>query len=328
MIAKGIVIWTFNSNMTITQIEYIVAVEQNGSFVTAAEKCFVTQPTLSMQIQKLEEELGVKIFDRNHHPILPTEMGRKIIEQARKVLYERDVIDELIAENKKELSGKLHVAVIPTIAPSILPDALKSFVKKYPQVEIIISELNTEQIIEHLKEGELDFGILSTPLHEKSLKESILYYEPYVLYAREGHALLKKKEIAPDDLDVNELWTLGDEHCMRFQVINLCGKKKFFQAENAFQYSSGSLWSLIRMVDTIGGITILPELSVQGFPESVQKRIRPFKAPLPVREISLVTNKYFTKNKLAISFSESILSSIPQAMRAKNRKRQVLSIHT
>lgn len=312
--------------MTITQIEYIVAVEQNGSFVTAAEKCFVTQPTLSMQIQKLEEELGVKIFDRNHHPILPTEMGRKIIEQARKVLYERDVIDELIAENKKELSGKLHVAVIPTIAPSILPDALKSFVKKYPQVEIIISELNTEQIIEHLKEGELDFGILSTPLHEKSLKESILYYEPYVLYAREGHALLKKKEIAPDDLDVNELWTLGDEHCMRFQVINLCGKQKFVGAKNPFNYNSGSLMSLMRMVDINGGYTILPELSLTDFSEDVLERVRYFKDPVPVREISMVTNKYFTKNKLSIAFNESLLSSVPESMRVKNKKRTILPI--
>lgn len=312
--------------MTITQIEYIVAVERNGSFVTAAEKCFVTQPTLSMQIQKLEEELGVKIFDRNHHPIIPTDMGKLIIEQAKKVIYERDKIDELISSTKKELIGQLHVGVIPTVAPSIVPRTLKSFVKKYPSVEITITEMNTDQIIHHLKEGEIDFGILSSPLHEKSLKETPLYHEPYVLYASEGHKILKNKTIDPKDVDVNELWSLGDEHCMRFQVINLCGKQKFYGAENAFNYHSGSLLSLMRMVDVNGGLTILPELALADFPEEIMEQVRPFKDPIPVREISLVTNKYFTKNKLAISFTESLLSQLPDKMRAKGKKNKVLAI--
>jgi len=207
--------------MTLTQIEYIVAVERNGSFVTAAEKCFVTQPTLSMQIQKLEEELGIKIFDRNHHPIVATDMGKKILEQAKNVIFERDKIDELIMMQKDELIGSLNIAIIPTVAPSIVPIALKSFVKKYPKLDITITEMTTSQIIAKLKEGELDFGILSTPLYEKSLKENILYHEPYVLYASIGHKLLNKKIISPEDLDPNEIWSLGDEHCMRFQIINL-----------------------------------------------------------------------------------------------------------
>ncbi|MBK7763439.1 MAG: hydrogen peroxide-inducible genes activator [Bacteroidetes bacterium] len=312
--------------MTITQIEYVVAVERNGSFVTAAEKCFVTQPTLSMQIQKLEEELGVKIFDRNHHPIIPTDMGKLIIDQAKKVIFERDKIDELISSSKKELIGKLNIGIIPTVASSIVPRALKSFVKKYTSVDISITEMNTDQITHKLKEGEIDFGILSTPLHEKSLKESPLYLEPYVVYASKGHKLLKNKIIDPKDIDVNELWSLGDEHCMRFQVINLCGKQKFYGAENAFNYQSGSLLSLIRMVDVNGGLTILPELSIADFPKDMLEQVRYFKEPTPVREISLVTNKYFTKNKLAISFTESVLSQIPEEMKAKNKKRKVLPI--
>lgn len=312
--------------MTITQIEYIVAVERNGSFVTAAEKCFVTQPTLSMQIQKLEEELGVKIFDRNHHPIIPTDMGKLIIDQAKKVIFERDKIDELISSSKKELIGKLNIGIIPTVASSIVPHTLKSFVKKYTSVEISITEMNTDQITHKLKEGEIDFGILSTPLHEKSLKESPIYHEPYVVYATKGHKLLKNKIIDPKDIDVNELWSLGDEHCMRFQVINLCGKQKFYGAENTFNYQSGSLLSLIRMVDVNGGLTILPELSIANFPKEMLDQVRYFKEPTPVREISLVTNKYFTKNKLAISFTESVLSQIPEEMKAKNKKRKVLPI--
>lgn len=312
--------------MTITQIEYIVAVERHGSFVTAAEKCFVTQPTLSMQIQKLEEELGIKIFDRNHHPILATDMGKKILEQAKKVIFERDKIEELITAQKDDLIGSLNIGVIPTVAPCILPRTLKSFVQKYKNLDITITEMTTNNIIEKLKEGEIDFGILSTPLYEKSLKETILYYEPYVVYAAKGHSLLSKNEIAPEDLNVNEIWSLGDEHCMRFQVINLCGKQKFVGAENPFNYNSGSLLSLMRMVDINGGFTILPELSLQDFSEDVLAQIRHFKAPLPVREISMVTNKYFTKNKLAIAFTESILSSIPESMRSKNKKRTVLKV--
>ncbi len=311
--------------MTLTQIEYIVAVERHGSFVTAAEKCFVTQPTLSMQIQKLEEELGIKIFDRNHHPILATDMGKKILEQARKVLYERNVIDELILSQKDELIGSLNIAMIPTIAPSVLPATLKSLVKKYPKLDITISEMNTANIIQRLKEGELDFGILSTPLFEKSLKETILYYEPYVIYAAPNHKLLTKKNITPEDLDVNEIWSLGDEHCMRFQVINLCGKQKFVGAQNPFTYNSGSILSLINMVDINGGYTILPELALNAFPEEILERVRYFNDPVPVREISLVTNKYFTKNKLSIAFMDSLLSTVPEPMKAKNKKRKILT---
>lgn len=311
--------------MTLTQIEYIAAVERYGSFVIAAEKCFVTQPTLSMQIQKLEEELGVKIFERNHHPILATEMGKKILEQAKKVLFERDKIEELLLMQKTELMGSLNVGIIPTVAPSILPATLKSLVKKYPKLDITVTEMNTQQIIHSLKDGDLDFGVLSTPLYEKSLKENILYYEPYVLYLSKNHKLLSKKEIAPEDLDVNQIWSLGDEHCMRFQVINLCGKQKFVNSNNPFTYNSGSLMSLIHMVDTNGGYTILPALALNIFPDTINERIRPFKKPVPVREVSLVTNKYFTKNKLSIAFTDSLMSNIPEDMKAKNKNKKVLS---
>ena len=312
--------------MTLTQIEYIVAVEQNGSFVTAAEKCFVTQPTLSMQIQKLEEELGIKIFDRNHHPIIPTDMGKKIIDQAQKVLFERNKIEELISSQKDQLIGSLNIGIIPTVAPTVVPRTLKSFVSKYPQLDITITEMTTEQIVLRLKEGNLDFGILSTPLYEKSLKETVLYHEPYVVYAHKDHKLLTKKVISPEDLNVDEIWSLGDEHCMRFQIINLCGKQKFVGANNPFNYNSGSLMSLMRMVDINGGYTIIPELCLADFGEDVLERVRYFKDPVPVREISMVTNKYFTKNKLSIAFNESLLSAVPESMRMKNKKRTILPI--
>jgi LysR family transcriptional regulator, hydrogen peroxide-inducible genes activator len=311
--------------MTLTQIEYIVAVERNGSFVTAAEKCFVTQPTLSMQIQKLEEELGIKIFDRNHHPIMATDMGKQILDQAKRVLFERDKIDELISVQKDELIGTLNIGIIPTLAPSIAPRTLKSFVQKYKNLDINLTEMTTANIISKLKDGELDFGILSTPLYEKSLKESILFYEPYVMYAAKEHKILTKKLITADDLKAEEMWSLGDEHCMRFQVINLCGKQKFVGSQNSFTYNSGSLASLMSMVEINGGYTILPELCLQDFLPSQMEQVRYFKDPIPVREVSMVTNKYFTKNKMAIAFTQSILSSVPEEMRSKNKKRQVLA---
>jgi LysR family hydrogen peroxide-inducible transcriptional activator len=158
------------------------------------------------------------------------------------------------------------------------------------------------------------------------LKESVLYHEPYVVYAAKDHKLLSKKILSPEDLDANEIWSLGDEHCMRFQVINLCGKQKFYGAQNPFTYNSGSIMSLLRMVDINGGFTIIPELSMSGLHEDVLSQIRMFKDPAPVREISLVTNKYFTKNKLAIAFTESVLSGVPEEMKAKNKKRKILAI--
>ncbi|MEZ5047541.1 MAG: LysR substrate-binding domain-containing protein [Chitinophagaceae bacterium] len=313
--------------MTLTQIEYIVAVDTAGSFVTAAEKCFVTQPTLSMQIQKLEEELGIKIFDRNHHPIIATDMGKKIIDQAKKVIFEKGKIEELISDQKEKLIGSINIGIIPTIAPSIVPRTLKGFVKKYPELDITINEMTTAHIVNKIKEGELDFGIMSTPLYEKSLKETVLYHEPYVVYASQGHKLLQKKSISASDLTTHDIWSLSDEHCMRFQIINLCGKQKFLGSENNFNYNSGSLLSLIRMVDINGGYTILPEMSLIDFDDTIKERVRYFKDPIPVREVSIVANKYFTKNKIANAFTNSILEIVPANMRAKNKKRAVLAIN-
>lgn len=306
--------------MTLTQIEYIVAVEKNGSFVTAAESCFVTQPTLSMQIQKLEEELGLKIFDRNHHPIIPTELGKVIIEQAKIVLYERNKIEEILIQDRKEVEGILNIGVIPTVAPCILPRALKSFVSKNPKIDVTIIEMTTNQIIDKLKSDEIDFGIASTPLKERTLKETPLYNEPYVVFAHKDHPILSKKSISAEDLEPSEMWTLNDEHCMHFQTLNLCGKRKFNRAESLFEYRSGSLMALIRMVEINGGYTLLPELCLKDFPEDMMSAIRFFKQPIPVREISIVTNRYFTKNKLANSFKQSILDNIPKELLSSKKK--------
>jgi LysR family hydrogen peroxide-inducible transcriptional activator len=312
--------------MTLTQIEYIVAVEKHGSFVTAAEKCYVTQPTLSMQIQKLEEELGTKIFDRNHHPIIPTDLGKRIIDQSKLILFERNKVDEILFADKEELHGTLKIGIIPTVAPYILPKTLKQFVAKYPKLDISVTEMTTEAIKDKLREDAIDFGIASTPLNEKTLKEQVLYNEPYVMYFSTNHKMLAKKIITPEELDVTEIWTLSDEHCMKAQVINICGKKKFKDSTSSFEYNSGSIASLIKMVDINGGCTIIPEMCIAEFTETMLEQVRYFKAPLLVREISIVTNRYFTKNKIANAFTESLLQQVPADMRSKTKKRAVLAI--
>ncbi|MBP6455148.1 MAG: LysR family transcriptional regulator [Chitinophagaceae bacterium] len=312
--------------MTLTQIEYIVAVEKHGSFVTAAENCFVTQPTLSMQIQKLEEELGLKIFDRNHHPIIATKLGKKIIEQSKLVLFEKKKIDELLLDDRNELSGHLNIGVIPTVASSIIPNTLRSFAQKFPNLIISIQEMTTQRIVDKLKEDEIDFGIASTPLGEKSLKETKLYQEPFIVFAHEKNPLLKKKLINPKELDVNQMWSLSDEHCMKNQVMHLCGKQKVQGSKTPLNYLSGSVMSLINMVRINGGFTIIPILFEKDFSGFLKNNTIAFEEPVPCRQISMLTNKYFTKNKIANAFKASILEFIPKEMLAEDAKRKIMPI--
>jgi LysR family transcriptional regulator, hydrogen peroxide-inducible genes activator len=314
--------------MTITQMEYIAAVDKYGSFVTAAEKCNVTQPTLSMQIQKLEDELSVKIFDRNHHPIASTEMGAKIINQVRNVLFEVSKIHELIISKKEEFNGKLNLGILPTLAPYLLPKMLSSFLEKYPNVELQIFELTTDNIIKQLKEDKLDFGILATPLHDKELKESPIFYEQFVAYFGSDHKLLAKKSVAPSDLELKELWTLNDEHCMHFQAINLCdeGSSTKNKTKTQLQYQTGTIQSLVKMVETNGGCTIIPELAIEDMYEHQLENIRYFSNPEPVREVSLVTNRYFVKSKLATAFIQQIAAQLPENMLISNKKRKIVDI--
>src|SRR6201994_3434144 len=225
--------------MTITQLEYIVAVDTYRSFVLAAEKCFVTQPTLSMQVQKLEDTLGVKLFDRSKQPVTPTEIGSEIIAQARILLSE--------SEKQKELSGELKVGIIPTIAPYILPKILHGFIEKYPQVKLIVWEQTTEQIIQQIKLGTIDCGILSTPLHENNLKEIPVFYENFVAYASKNSKLFKKKSISPEDIDMEEIWVLNEGHCMREQVLNICQRRTSTKGFQHFEYNTASVEPLKRV---------------------------------------------------------------------------------
>jgi len=305
--------------MTLVQLEYIVAVDTYRSFVGAAEKCFVTQPTLSMQVQKLEELLNVRIFDRSRQPIVPTEIGAQIIQQARLVLQESNKIKELIASQQQEITGELRVGIIPTVAPYLLPKVIASMMEKYPGLNLLIWEYTTEDIIHHLKTGVLDCGILATPLADPAIDETPLYYEDFVTYISKNSKLYKKKSIDAEDLEEENIWLLNEGHCMRSQVLNICRSTK----QNRLQgltYNTGSVETLIRMVDMNNGATLLPELALEELSQKQLSKVRYFRSPEPVREISLVTHKNFIKIRMLNALKEEILEIIPKHMKQKKKK--------
>ncbi len=315
--------------MTIIQLEYAVALATYKSFVAAAEKSFVTQPTLSLQIQKLEEELGVKIFDRSRHPIEITAMGKVIIEQIKKTLEEFERIQELIQQQQNVIAGTFRLAVIPTIAPNILPALLESYSKANPGVKLDVSELETHRIISALRNNEIDAGLLSTPLEHKDIKEYPLFYEPFVAYFKEGDPLLSKRMIDAGDVELDKIWLLNEGHCMRNQILDLCSDQvQRLQAKRPYRYESSNVETLRRMVDRNGGVTVLPELSASDFDEDRLELVRYFNDPEPVREISLVTNDHFVHFTILQSIMDEILKLVPEKMRVQKKNRKVLRIQS
>jgi LysR family hydrogen peroxide-inducible transcriptional activator len=312
--------------MTLVQLEYIVALDTYRSFGIAAEKCFVTQPTMSMQVQKLEEELGIKLFDRTKQPISPTDIGIEVIEQARTILKESYKLKELINDQKKVISGELRIGIIPTMAPYLMPQIISAFMKKYPDVQLVVWEYMTDQIVSELKNGLLDCGILSTPLEDKSLQENPLFYESFVAYLSKSSPLTSKKTLQASDINLDDLWLLNEGHCMRNQILNICNRKKSTEVR-AFEYNTDSVETLKRMVEMNKGITLLPELSISDFSVKQLDRIRYFKSPQPTREISIVTHRNFLKRRLIMALEKEILDAIPKRMRNKNKK-EVLEIYS
>ena len=304
--------------MTLQQLEYIMAVDTYRHFVTAAEKCFVTQPTLSMMIQKLEEELEVKIFDRSKQPVVPTEIGKIIIEHARLIAKETLTLRQIVEEQKETIKGELHLGIIPTLAPYLTPLFIKYFSDTNPQIRLYISELTTETMMKKLKEDTLDVGIMATPLEDKDLFEDPLFFEEFVVYAAQNEAILHKNYLMADDIDVNRLILLEEGHCMRAQIINLCELKKATSMINNVHYEAGSIETLKKLIETYSGITILPELAIKNFNEMQMKFVRYFKSPAPVREISLVTHRTFVKKRLIEALKKSIMNNLPASLKEKN----------
>lgn len=299
--------------MTLQQFEYIIAIDTHRHFAKAADACHVTQPTLSMMIQKLENELEVKIFDRSKQPVIPTEMGTLIIEQARVVLKEAAKIQELVNQQKGLLEGELRLGVIPTIAPYLIPLFIKSFLRTYPAVKIHISEYTTETLIDKLKKGQLDAGILATPLNIPTIRETPLFYEAFLAYSFYDY---HKEYILPEDINPSELLLLEEGHCFRSQIMNLCELRK--QASFQLEYEAGSIETLKRLVEQENGITIIPELATLDMPPAKRQFLKRFTPPAPVREISLVTHRDFMKKRLIDALQDEILKAVPEEIKQKN----------
>lgn len=291
--------------MTITQLKYVLAVAEHKNFTLAAEKCFVTQPTLSMQIQKIEEELNIQIFDRTKKPIQLTDIGLKIVTQAKNIVNEADRIQDIVEQQKGFIGGEFRLGIIPTIMPTLLPMFLNNFIKKYPKVKLIIEELNTDEIIAKLNNGHLDAAIAATPLMEEKIKEIVLYFEPFVAYIPESHHHFQKKEIEVSDLNLDDILLLQDGHCFRDGILNLC--KNYTRSEfNRFQIESGSFETLIKLADEGLGTTLLPYLHTLDLKDKDKLKLRHFKEPKPAREVSLI----YPKSELKIQIIDALRSTI------------------
>ena len=289
--------------MTITQLEYIIAVDTYRHFAVAASHCYVTQPTLSMQIQKLEDDLDCKIFDRSKQPVVPTEIGEDIIRQARVIVHEAKMLQQMVKDKRDELDGELRIGIIPTLAPYLLPLFLQDFLVKFPDIRLRIKEMTTDTVIDNLKSGRIDAGLLVTPLQESSLVEYPLFYEEMVAFVSKNNAAFKKTYVLPADINSDELWLLEEGHCFRSQIIQLCELKKQSGVHQRFDYEAGS---------------------VETFKQ--QNMIRHFKSPAPVREVSIVTHRDFLKKKLVDVLKEEIINALPERIKSA-RKKHIIGIN-
>lgn len=296
--------------MTLQQLEYIRALDIERNFVRAAERCFVTQPSLTMQVQKLEEQLGVKIFDRSKKPLIPTPLGEKLVAQAYTILREAERFTEMVKEQEGKLSGELKVGIIPTLAPYLLPLFVPKFELEFPEIRLLVQELQTNVIVDKLRKDELDLGILVTPLEEKGIQEAVLFNEPMVGYVGRNHRLFSKSEIDVAELDLDDTWLLSEGHCLRGQVLNICKAHQNDETHN-FVFESGSLETLERLVELHRGMTILPFLATLNLGKNQRELLREFVGHAPVREVSIATNRVHVKTSMIEALRTTILGSIP-----------------
>lgn len=295
--------------MNIQQLEYLIAVDKYKHFGKAAQACFITQPTLSAMIQKFEDELDVKVFDRTTHPIRTTDVGVQIIEESKRVI---DAVNEL--KNRANLlnnvlAGKLNLGIIPTISSFILPSEIFSFLQNHPKIELNVKEMTTDSIIKALKSGELDAGIIATPYDAASeFYQQFLFNEELMIYSSED--LKKDSFVVPEDIDSNKVWLLEEGNCLRTQFENICMLKENSMKPKNLKFLASNINTLIQMVDKVGGITILPELAIPQLSEEQKSKISRFRKPFPFREISLIYYKPTYKQKILDEMTQSLQNSM------------------
>ena len=298
--------------MTLQQMEYILAVNQFRHFAKAAEYCRVTQPTLSAMIQKLEEELDTRIFDRSQQPVCPTPVGIHIIEQAQEVLVQANRIKSIIEEEKHSLNGTFKLGILPTIAPYLLPRFFPQLMKKHPQLDIRVVEMKTRDIKKSLENGAIDAGIVASLAGMEEFSETSLFYEQFFAYVAREDALFNNKVIRTSDLTGEQLWLLDEGHCFRDQLVRFCQLKAARASQLA--YHLGSMETFMRMVESGKGVTFIPELAVMQLNETQQELVRPFAIPCPTRQIIMLTNRNFIRHTLLEALIAEIQSSVPKEM--------------
>ena len=309
--------------MNIQQLEYIVAVDQFKNFSKAADHCYITQATLSTMIKKLEEELDVVIFDRKNNPVMTTDEGKQIVAQAVKILQETYYLKEIAKNNVHEITGTIIIGIIPTIANSLLPIVLMPLLKKYPDLMIEMYEVTTNNILKQLKEGTLDMGILATPLETEEIEEEILYYETLMVYG----AMNKDTQfIIPEDIRKHKIWLLEEGNCLRNQVINLCSLKKKENMPTNLKFDAHSFGTLLNMVDQLGGLTLIPELYYQTLTDERKAKVKFFKSPIPVREVSIVYYRPFAKKNTIDAIATEIKSLVQPTLMTNQYKNSELDI--
>jgi LysR family hydrogen peroxide-inducible transcriptional activator len=314
--------------MNVQQLEYIIAVDNFRHFAKAAEMCFVTQPTLSMMIQKLEGELDVKIFDRTKHPVEPTTIGEQIIAQARVSLKYFKQIKEVVENEQHLAKGIFKLGIIPTIASYLVPILLHNRDCGYSDIDLTLKDCTTSNIIREILNGTLDGGILAGPLNHPGLIEYPVYYEKFYAYVSPLDTVYSEREIDLDKIDINSVWLLENEHCLRGQIERLCQLKKKSSSGGAhtIRYESGSIDTLISVVDYNPGFTIIPEMHAMGLSEEKQENLRTFKNTTAVREISLVVSKEYVRKTLLNIILEIIRSSVPKSMQNPELKAFVVDL--
>ena len=289
--------------MTIQQLEYILAVDQFRHFARAAEYCRVTQPTLSAMIQKLEDELGVKLFDRTVQPVCPTPIGQKVIDQARVILAQAAQVKEIISEDKQSLSGVFRLGVLPTIAPYLLPRFFPQLMEKYPELDIRVTEMKTQDIQQALH---------AVDLEDTFLTEETLFYEQFYAYVSRKEPSFKHDIIRTSDITGEHLWLLDEGHCFRDQLVRFCQMEAVKVSQMA--YRLGSMETFMRMVESGKGITFIPELAVAQLTEEQRQLVRPFAIPRPTRQVVLATNRDFIRHSLLCVLKEEIKAAVPKEM--------------
>lgn len=311
--------------MNIQQLEYLIAVDKFRHFGKAAQSCFITQPTLSAMIQKFEDELDVRVFDRTTHPIRTTDIGAHIIEDAKKVI---DAVNEL--RNKASLlnnflAGKVNLGIIPTVSSYILPSEIFDFLKEHPRIELNVKEMTTENIIKALKAGELDAGIISTPYDAASeFYQDFLFNEELMVYSSEGGA--KDTFVLPDEIDSDKVWLLEEGNCLRTQFENICMLKENALKPKNLDFLASNINTLIQLVDRVGGITVLPELAIPQLSETQQESVMRFRKPFPYREISLIYYKPTYKQKILDEMASTVRNSLASKLNFNQSPEDFVSV--